>query len=507
MTNLWQDLVTNALLGTERKAFALAQTGGALGELLNRLEGADQALLLLQGAAIVALHQQAGRVPIDVEIPALSFCEADEVPACSERAAQHLALMLSGEYRDALVEWLKALAEAGKRVNAMLLPSLLNYAAANKIFRPLILPVIGRRGVWLALQNPEWSFVTSATLAAEIWQTGNAEDRLGALKQLRQDNPALALEWLSASWPQEAPPDRARFIEALQINVSMADEEFLENALDDKRKEVRRAAAEMLARLPPSRLCQRMLERASRLIEHKSGLRSRFDITLPEACDKAMARDGIDAASPFSQANDKLGQRGWWLAQILGAVPLEVWRKRWKISTAEMLKLSDKNEWQSALMLAWFNAAQRFRDEAMAEALLKIIVGKETPLFSPLPLVGLLPLPRREQVIGDLLKALGNKEQGKGAVMALIGYAIHQWSAGFTRLVLEHARQRIKADDRGWFYALRTWSYFMSPTLALEEVMKWKPQLEEYETKYAGEHIEAPLRFRCEMLEELRRGT
>src|ERR1051325_2285486 len=170
--NLWQDIVTNALLGTERKAFAKEQTSGALGDILGRLEGAESEVLLLHSAAVVALHQAAGRMPAEAPPAPVAVCEGDDLPACGERSAQHLALMLGGEYREALDEWLAALGSAGKRVGEMLLPALLNYGAATKERREAILAVLGRRGVWLASLNPAWSYVMSAEGAERTWQTG-----------------------------------------------------------------------------------------------------------------------------------------------------------------------------------------------------------------------------------------------------------------------------------------------------------------------------------------------
>ncbi len=503
--NLWQDIVSNALLGTERKAFAIEPTNGALDELLSKIEVAEMEAALLTYAAVVALHQQAGRLPVDAQPTSLAACEADETPACSERAAQHLALMLSGEHREALREWLDTLASSGKRVRELLLPSLLNYGIANKPLREAILYVIGKRGVWLASHNPAWSYATSANLAEEIWQTGNTEDRVSALKEIRKKDAAQARELLAQSWQQESPQDRARFIVALQNNLSINDESFLENALDDKRKEVRRLAADLLARLPKSRLCKRMLERAAPLLEYKSGLRARLEVKLPEECDKAMTRDGLDATSSYSQANDKLGQKSFVLSQILGAIPIHFWRQKWKVSTADILKLTDKNEWQQALVLGWFNAAQRSQDREMAEALLKEFLIKKQQLFSPLPLVDLLTAKRREEIIIEIIQSHGNEEDARGTIMNLLGAVNHQWSARFTRTILDCAHSYFKTDERAWFYALRTWAFYMSPSIALEEMAKWKLALGDYERKYMVEQIEAPLRFRCELFEELAR--
>jgi hypothetical protein len=501
--NLWQDIVTNALLGTERKAFAIEQTNGAVGDLLNKIDMAENEAALLNCAAVVVLHNQAGKLPSDPQATIPVACEMDEMPVCSERAAQHLALMLGDTHREALSEWLRVLASTDKRVKELLLPSLLDHGATDKNDREAILPVLGKRGIWLAAQNPAWNYVTGTNLAEEIWQTGSSEERLNVLKQIRREDAAKALELLSQSWQQESPSDRARFIDVLQINLSMNDEPFLENALDDKRKEVRRAAADLLAKMPESQLCKRMLERALPLLEYKSGLRSRFEVTLPEECDKAMTRDGIDSSSPYSQAGDKLGQKSFLLSQILGTIPIQVWRQKWKITTKDILKLTSKNEWQQVLSLAWFNAAQRFPDEEMAEALLENSLTNKKQLFNSLPLMHVLTPERREEIMLTVIEAYGTQQDARSSIMNLINGADHQWSQNLTRKAVNCVYKYIKAGDRSWVYALRSAVFYMSPVTALEEISKWQLELKEYERKYLFEHIEAPLSFRIEMLAEL----
>lgn len=498
--NYWQDIVTNALLGTERKAYVVEQAGGAVGEVLKGMARGDNEVLLLDSAAIVALYQQAGQLPAEAKSPPFAPCEADETPACSERAAQHLALMLSGEYRGALDFWLAIMRLARKRVSEMQLPAILNYGLNNKQHRKAILAILGKRGRWLASQNPAWSYAVSDDQSEEFWQSGNAEERSGALGQIRKESAERGRELLEESWKQESPQDRARFLEVLEINLSMEDEPFLEKALDDKRKEVRRAAADLLAGMPESRLCQRMIDRALPLMEYKKGV---LQVTLPQECDKAMTRDGIEPSSPYSQANDRLGQKAWLFSQILGAVPVQFWREKWQTTTSNLLLLTDKNEWKHALQLGWFHSAQTFHDEEVAEALLQRLIGSERELFSPIPLLDILPIAKREKVIVEILEAAGEKADNKGTMMALIGKVTHYWSTGFTHKVLEHAHKRIKSSERGWIYALGNWAYHLSPMKALEEIAKWKDELDESDRTYLIQQVEGPLRFRQDIIEAL----
>src|SRR5205085_3634142 len=168
-----------------------------------------------------------------------------------------------------LPEWLTAVVAASQRVPAEFIPALLERGRTHETLRDLLLPAVGERGRWLAAQNDEWSYVSSAEEDEAIWETGTQAQRLAFLKGARLRDAARALELLSATWQTEAPKERAEFIKLFAYGLSLADETFLEAALDDKRKEVRQAAAELLWQLPASALCQRMRGRALPLLQFK----------------------------------------------------------------------------------------------------------------------------------------------------------------------------------------------------------------------------------------------
>src|SRR5262249_3150418 len=156
--------------------------------------------------------------------------------------------------------------------------------------------------------------------------------------------PLNARELLASTWQQEPPEDRAAFLASLEVGLSMDDEPFLESTLDDRRQTVRQKAAELLARLPDSRLVGRMIERLTPLLTvpaGQSGLwpslrRQRslhLAVGLPEACDEAMVRDGVDPR-PHAQH----GERAGWLVQMLAIVPPSTWCRTWDATPAEIVE-------------------------------------------------------------------------------------------------------------------------------------------------------------------------
>ena len=181
--------------------------------------------------------------------------------------------------------------------------------------RPAVAAVAGPRGEWLAARRPDWAF--TAPDPDQTWASGGRAQRRALLAALRAEEPARARALLESTWAEESPDDRASFVAALVANLGPDDEPLLENALEDRRKPVRRAAAELLWALPESRLAARMAQRAAPLLKVT---RRRLEVTLPEQCDADMERDGIERRPPRGT-----GERQFWLAQLLAAAPLSTW--------------------------------------------------------------------------------------------------------------------------------------------------------------------------------------
>ena len=126
--------------------------------------------------------------------------------------------------------------------------------------------ILGVRGRWLAAKNPKWRKYAGVNEAAE--PDGALGDRriaraTGARSgALRETDPGRARELVASTFAADPADQRAKFVGELARGLSMEDEPFLEAALDDRSKEVRRQAAELLRCLPESRLCLRMIERA-----------------------------------------------------------------------------------------------------------------------------------------------------------------------------------------------------------------------------------------------------
>jgi len=424
----WDELVAGALVGTARRPPALPAAGGAPGEVLAGLDPADAEGLVLAAGVVLGLYRQAGmRLPVDAgPAPAVSPPEAR--PSCSEVAAERLDSILHGRFRPVLAEWLDLLAAADRLVPPYGLPGLLDAASFNPALRAATVAVIGERGRWLARQRAAWAWAGGGGAVpddAGTWSTGSAAARRLLLARVRAAEPGAARDLLSSTWSTETPEDRAAFVAALATGLSMDDEPFLEGALDDRRKEVRQAAAGLLWRLPESRLAARMAERSRPLVRITA---KRVETVLPEQIDPTMLRDGVVAKPPAG-----MGQRAWWFFQLVAATPLPTWGDpRAIVDRADPL-----------LRQAWAATAVRQRDETWALALL----GADDPDLGELDELGLLgavPHDRAVAVAIDRVSRLGLPP----TVLELLRNCPRPWGAALSRAVVDRIAVVVERQGR-----------------------------------------------------------
>jgi hypothetical protein len=289
-------LVKVALLGRARQA-----PPTTAGDAFARLDLASR-------LAAAALYEKAGRLAIrvDATLSPAALHDDDDAPRASAAASRALAMILTA-FPDVLPEWLARCRGAGRRAREKDLPPLLELGRTTHRLRAGIAGVLGGRGRWLAGENPAWSW--AARPESVDWQTGARAARLGLLERRRATDPDAARAMLESTFAEESGEDRAAFVAALETGLSMADEPFLERVLDDRRKEVRRAAAALLVRLPGSRLSLRMQERARACI--RAGR-----VVFPAAADDATLRDGVEPVPPKG-----VGAKAFWLSQIISTVP------------------------------------------------------------------------------------------------------------------------------------------------------------------------------------------
>nr|WP_052171157.1 DUF5691 domain-containing protein [Massilia sp. JS1662] len=310
----------------------------------------EGALWLSLGA--LDLWERSGYVAPDQPAVTPAPAAPDTLRPCPPRAQAVLAMLLRGLHPPGLeAEWLRLLHRYGGCLPAHMLPKLLDAATRQPALRPPLLSVLGERGHWLARLQAEWNWAVDTDADAASWETGTPEQRVTALREWRTRDPQAALAALAAAWSSEPPDQRAALLALLAVGLGPDDETFLEAALDDRRKEVRTAAQRLLARLPGSRLAQRMEGRVLPLLRLES---DRIELTLPAALDAAMRRDGIGAAPHHG-----LGEKAGWVVDMLAAVDPHVWERRFDRRPQACLELAAHSEFAAVFVRGWALAVQR----------------------------------------------------------------------------------------------------------------------------------------------------
>lgn len=392
-------LLDVALVGTGRQAPVAPALQGPAGLLLQQIAAgeAPAAHRLLAMAGALSLCEQAGYRPAPAPAAATA-APADTVPAAGEALARSVLAPLFADGPDRLQhEAFTALAQAGLRLPPALLPAALEAGRRSLALRPSLARVLGRRGLWLASLNPAWKFAAGADTEApwqEQWEHGSVEQRRAALAAWRAEDAATARERLAAELPQLSARERADFVALLVPGLSSEDEAFLDGLLKDRSKEVRQAAAQLLLRLPASRHARAMATALAPLVRKESGLLgAKLLVEAPAAADSAWKDEGIDATRPNSES---LGERAWWLFQLVRNVPLAWWSDHAGMAPADLIKASGKSEWKEALRRGWRDATLASGDAAWAQALLQDWDEKSLG-HDRASVLALLPLREREQ--------------------------------------------------------------------------------------------------------------
>ncbi|WP_030562278.1 DUF5691 domain-containing protein [Streptomyces aureocirculatus] len=462
----WEELVTAALLGTDRRTPPVT------------VPGREAPAALLDAAAVQTVRRRAGlRAAPAAERPAPA--PADPRPPVPAAARHRLAALLadhphagggrrgtSPDLMELLPQWLALANDRGYAPPPELLPALLNAARGRTDLRPQALAFAGPRAQWLARLNPDWKFALrtaqGGARAAGLrdadraererrWQEGLFAERVALLSALRAHDPQMARELLTSTWPTERAEDRLMFLDSLRTGLSAADEPFLEQALGDRSRNVRATAAELLSALPHSALAARMADRASSCValDRTSGIPA-LTVEAPHECDAGMERDGVAPKPPAGR-----GERSWWLGQLVEAAPLAAWRAcLGDRPPAEIVALPVADGWRGELHAAWCRAAVRQRDATWARALLGVPSSPDAAgpgavsLAERAKLLTTLPGVERAEWVAGFIDAHGLSE-----AFQLLGVCAVPWAPALGRAVVDALNIARDAGSYPWSFS------------------------------------------------------
>lgn len=453
----WKELVRVALIGTDR-----AKLSPELLENLKQLgvdTSKEASRIVLEGASLLSLINKTQAQTMEWNGTLPSPAGPDSTRSCSPKSSDHLALILSGTYETALSEFLSHLIENKKCLPPELLPDLLDQCLANPKLWEKLRFTIGERGEWLIQQNPDWQNLVS-TPQKTHWQTGSSDQRMALLKLLRRTEPEKVIPMIESTWEEDSLKDRVSFIETIEINLSKKDEPFLENCLDNNRKEIRKVAANLLTLMPDSNLIQRMFDRLKGLISLKKGVlkKSKLEISLPENGIDELIRDGIDSSHQWHKAGMKAGQLG----QMIAVIPPDFWETHFEKNTEEALQLFIRSDWSELLLDALTEAALKHKNKNWMQAIGSFWVNNQNKQrwenFIPKKLFEALPAELFNNLAIECLNIQDNVFDENAPVNAILKAANHPWKDELTLKIIKKMQDWIAGKSAGYWsgWHLRT---------------------------------------------------
>lgn len=268
---------------------------------------------------------------------------------------KQISYAIRHNYHSILIEILNQIKKNKESISFALLPQLLDYSYGNSKLKKALQPCLGSRGIWLAKLNDNWqSFLPIDANDTTPFFYGTELERLDFIEKFSSQNPIKARELIEEVWENEHFIFKEKLLKIIALHLSKNDIPFLENCLEEKRKNVRLAAAQLLGKLPQSPLAKRIKLLVKELVIFDNS-KNKFEVILPLHCTKAMKKDGIICNIKHIKSQ---GEKANQLAQIITKTPLDWWTTTSKKKPEELLQIIAKTTWNTIFVWAWAWAAK-----------------------------------------------------------------------------------------------------------------------------------------------------
>lgn len=393
----FDDVVRAAALGARNRPLTEASLSAPVAAVLSGADGAERVL------EAAAAHAAAARTAIPVAPATALNLPARPAPVIDPGLADILTRIMALDHPqdEFIVRVLRLVRRRGLRLP----PPLLNRVASalSGDDRDEVVAVMDERDRAVFALDERWAArirrfaQRNAPPDPARWEDGDAQERADYLARLRRTDPDAARALLAdGAWLKVRAPEREQILNALAIGLGPADEQILEERLDDRAEAVRGRAAELLSRLPSSALIARAEALAERhVVVTRRALRApAVELHGIEMTD-ALARDRYPAKAHRTSAS--LAR----LEEVIARIPTWRWPDLVGISAAELARARVRCDGQKVeLLVPLVRAAVAWRDGELAAALADL-----GPSPAPAGLFGLLDEPRREALLHRLITA------------------------------------------------------------------------------------------------------
>ena len=332
------------LLGTER--VGIPQQVNVFLEKYGNTPPASEEEKALMAATIFKKLNKATSEIYQLDVVPQDIFEEKKAKPLHNNSIHHFNLILKGTFSNALEEFVQLVVTANQQFPPESLPQLLDKCVEQPDLFETLKPILGALGHWLIQQNPNWRPLVNLVIETH-WEKGKLEERVNYLTALRKESPGLALQQLDSIWEKEPVRNKTKLLKALEHNLSLEDEPFLENCLSLKNKSIRKAAIDLLAKLKGSQMLQSIADFA---FQHISIDESQsLHIELPKQIPDFLDKYGIEETP--SQKIENLGTHGQKLFQIISRIPPIAWEKHFQISAERLFQIMLRSDWKQLLLM------------------------------------------------------------------------------------------------------------------------------------------------------------
>lgn len=344
-------LISQALLGSARMSALPGPPVAELESVWPTWDPQQATTCLLDALAITRSLHLAGNKCKTIEL-AVEPCPDEIKPYISARQEQAGNRLLNGEFPELLGEWFAHIVEQQLIVPPRMLANLLPFGTRNKSYRTALRDICGERGLWLAKRHSAFSWLLEEALPSdEAWDQGQPAERIAWLHHMRRIDPERAMQAVMSQWSGEEPRMRESIIQTIAASPTLADLDFLQNhASQDRRQDIRQAIRSALLQIPESTMFARAIERALSCLTWKN---KQWHVEAPTTYQKEWASDDIKEKAPAT-----VGQRAWWLQQIIALVPLHAWTNHLNVSAETLFSGKMDGDWSLTVAQGWMDAAR-----------------------------------------------------------------------------------------------------------------------------------------------------
>lgn len=361
----WYALATRLVLGSDANATPFTTDDPTLAHFFRQLPAGSPSRQLVLALAGLQWMRKLGQsfTHETTEISATPEIQ----PIASATTIDILQKALLARQHALLSEALRLMQHHQQLLPPELLVDCFTLAEKSSPLQTLVIAVAGKRGEWLARQNPAWQVATTDTT------NGNA------LVALLSEQPAgdgdSFLQTLISLWNTLTAKDRQKVLTQLeQTPPRPSSLPFLQKCQQDRSQSVRLSIARQRARLLDASLLHMALNviTPSLCIERRGLLRhAEFEVRLPASFDKAWEVVGIQENLEQIAIAGKLGKKSAWLHQWLSLVSGNDLVTALDTTSEEYLSLAGQSDYADALYSAWAHSALLHNDLPALQTLIK----------------------------------------------------------------------------------------------------------------------------------------